>query len=121
MSPTTGVYSSRCIRANNSASVLHSILAIAAADLTARAGKAVRSAPSAMSSNQTLEYESTLPRAGTFRGVRWWICGLLFFATTINYIDRGVIGVLKPTLQKELGWSEIDYSNIVFWFQVAYA
>jgi ACS family hexuronate transporter-like MFS transporter len=55
------------------------------------------------------------------RGMRWWICALLFFATTINYIDRGVIGVLKPTLQQELGWSEIDYANIVFWFQVAYA
>ncbi|WP_428941029.1 MFS transporter [Fontivita pretiosa] len=54
-------------------------------------------------------------------GFRWWICGLLFLAATVNYIDRQVIGVLKPTLQHELGWSEIDYGNIVFWFQVAYA
>ncbi|MFZ0429117.1 MAG: MFS transporter [Acidobacteriota bacterium] len=53
--------------------------------------------------------------------VRWIICALLFLATTINYIDRQVIGILKPTLQSELGWSEIDYGNIVFWFQVAYA
>src|SRR5262245_5129341 len=52
---------------------------------------------------------------------RWAICALLFFATTINYIDRQVIGVLKPTLQQQFGWSEIDYSNIVFAFQVAYA
>lgn len=53
--------------------------------------------------------------------VRWIICTLLFFATTINYIDRQIIGILKPTLQAELGWSEIDYGMIVFWFQAAYA
>jgi ACS family hexuronate transporter-like MFS transporter len=53
--------------------------------------------------------------------VRWVICALLFFATTINYIDRQVIGILKPTLQNELGWSEVDYGMIVFWFQAAYA
>src|SRR5215471_11232106 len=53
--------------------------------------------------------------------VRWAICGLLFLAATINYIDRQVIGILKPTLQSEFGWSEIDYSDIVFAFQLAYA
>lgn len=52
--------------------------------------------------------------------VRWVICALLFFATTINYIDRQIIGILKPTLQAELGWSEVDYGTIVFWFQAAY-
>jgi ACS family hexuronate transporter-like MFS transporter len=52
---------------------------------------------------------------------RWVICGLLFFATTINYVDRQVIGILKSTLQGEFGWNEIDYSNIVFAFQTAYA
>ena len=52
---------------------------------------------------------------------RWVICGLLFFAATINYIDRQVISILKPTLQAEFGWSEIDYSDIVFAFQLAYA
>jgi ACS family hexuronate transporter-like MFS transporter len=52
---------------------------------------------------------------------RWYICGLLFTATTINYIDRQVIGILKPTLQTEFGWSEIDYADIVFAFQLAYA
>ncbi|HEY7091416.1 MAG TPA: MFS transporter, partial [Tepidisphaeraceae bacterium] len=56
-----------------------------------------------------------------WRGVRWWVCGLIFLATTINYVDRQIIGVLKPTLKHELGWNEIDYSNIVFWFQLAYA
>src|SRR5437899_1290731 len=52
---------------------------------------------------------------------RWSICALLFFAATINYIDRQVIGILKPTLESQLGWNEIDYSNIVFAFQLAYA
>jgi len=54
-------------------------------------------------------------------GYRWWICGLLFLASTINYIDRQVLGILKPSLQAQLGWSEIDYGNIVFAFQFAYA
>ncbi|MBI4659520.1 MAG: MFS transporter [Verrucomicrobia bacterium] len=52
---------------------------------------------------------------------RWIICGLLFFATTINYIDRQIIGILKPELSEKLGWNELDYSNVVFAFQVAYA
>ena len=55
------------------------------------------------------------------RNYRWTICALLFFAAVINYIDRQIIGILKPVLQSELGWNEIDYSNTVFWFQVAYA
>ena len=55
------------------------------------------------------------------RNYRWTICALLFFAAVINYIDRQIIGILKPILQAELGWDEIGYSNIVFWFQVAYA
>jgi ACS family hexuronate transporter-like MFS transporter len=52
---------------------------------------------------------------------RWYICGLLFFASAINYVDRQVIGILKPTLQQQYGWSELDYGDIVFAFQLAYA
>ncbi len=52
---------------------------------------------------------------------RWTICFILFLAATINYVDRQVIGVLKPDLTKLYGWSEKDYGDIVFWFQVAYA
>ncbi|ADU15181.1 MFS transporter [Asticcacaulis excentricus] len=52
---------------------------------------------------------------------RWVICALLFIAIGINYIDRQMIGILKPTLQGELQWTEIDYANIVFWFQCFYA
>jgi ACS family hexuronate transporter-like MFS transporter len=59
--------------------------------------------------------------AGKIGHYRWTICGLLFLAATINYVDRQVIGILKPTLQAQFGWSEIDYSDIVFSFQFAYA
>lgn len=52
---------------------------------------------------------------------RWVICALLFAAATVNYIDRQVLGLLKPELMTRLSWNEIDYSNVVFWFQAAYA
>lgn len=52
---------------------------------------------------------------------RWRIVALLFFATTINYIDRQVIGILKPFVADELGWSESGYGYIVTAFQIAYA
>lgn len=52
---------------------------------------------------------------------RWRVVGLLFFATTINYIDRQVIGILKPFIAEDLGWSEADYGYIVTAFQIAYA
>lgn len=57
----------------------------------------------------------------TIANLRWYICALLFFATTVNYIDRQVLGILKPTLERELGWSESDFGWIVFAFQCAYA
>lgn len=53
--------------------------------------------------------------------LRWAICALLFVATMLNYIDRQAIGILKPDLTDRLGWSQIDYSNIVLAFQIAYA
>jgi len=57
-------------------------------------------------------------RAGSFR---WVICALLLLGTTKNYMDRQILGVLKTTLQHDLGWNEIDYGNLVFAFQAAYA
>ncbi len=57
-------------------------------------------------------------KAGRFR---WSIIALLFFATTVNYIDRTMLGLLAPNLGNELGWSENDYGNIVTAFQAAYA
>ncbi len=53
--------------------------------------------------------------------VRWRVCALLFFATTINYIDRQVIGLLKPVLEKEFNWTETNYGFVVMAFSAAYA
>ncbi len=52
---------------------------------------------------------------------RWRICALLFFVTTLIYLDRQVLGVLAPELQRVIGWNEVQYGNIVSAFQVAYA
>lgn len=52
---------------------------------------------------------------------RWTICALLFFASAINYVDRQVIAILKPTLTAEFGWTDIDYGWIIFAFSTAYA
>jgi ACS family hexuronate transporter-like MFS transporter len=52
---------------------------------------------------------------------RWTICSLVFYATTINYLDRQVISLLKPTLEKQFNWTETDYSDIVVAFQFSYA
>ncbi|MEN9571498.1 MAG: hypothetical protein RL172_2729 [Bacteroidota bacterium] len=59
--------------------------------------------------------------SATIGKYRWTICGLVFFATTINYLDRQVISLLKGTLEKDFNWSESDYSNIVIAFQLSYA
>ncbi|OGU33545.1 MAG: hypothetical protein A2068_07805 [Ignavibacteria bacterium GWB2_35_6b] len=62
--------------------------------------------------------ESGVVKVGKFR---WTIVALIFLATTINYIDRQVIGILAPVLQKEIGWSEIEYGYIITAFTAAYA
>ncbi|HQD09578.1 MAG TPA: MFS transporter [Flavihumibacter sp.] len=53
--------------------------------------------------------------------LRWEICALVFFATTINYLDRAVISLLKSDLEKQFSWTESDYSQIVIAFQCSYA
>ncbi|MBL0335578.1 MAG: MFS transporter [Chitinophagaceae bacterium] len=52
---------------------------------------------------------------------RWTICGLIFFATTINYIDRSVISFMKSTFTQDLGWTDADYTNVEITFKVFYA
>jgi ACS family hexuronate transporter-like MFS transporter len=52
---------------------------------------------------------------------RWVIVGLLFLAMVINYVDRQTISLLKPSLSKQFGWSETDYADLVFYFQMTYA
>ena len=51
-------------------------------------------------------------RAEAVGVTRWLVCALLFFGCTINYIDRQVVGILKPTLSQELGWSELVFRLI---------
>ncbi|MFV5689319.1 MFS transporter [Flavobacterium sp. ZT3R25] len=55
------------------------------------------------------------------KNYRWTICGLLFFATTVNYLDRQVLSLLAPSLSKEFNWSNSDYANITAVFQFIYA
>jgi ACS family hexuronate transporter-like MFS transporter len=59
--------------------------------------------------------------AGKLRHLRWYICGLLFLATTINYLDRQAVGVLNPILSKEIGWDDAGFGWVMFAFQLAYA
>lgn len=60
----------------------------------------------------------TRKRAGR---LRWTVCAMLFFATSINYMDRQVLGILASTLQKSIGWTEQEYGYIISAFQIAYA
>ncbi len=63
----------------------------------------------------------TTPAHKAIGHYRWTICALIFFATTINYLDRAVISLLKSDLEKAFNWSEEDYANIVIAFQLSYA
>ena len=60
-------------------------------------------------------------KASTTGRYRWVVVWLLFAAMVINYVDRQAIGVLKPTLMQEFGWTETNYADIIFWFQASYA
>jgi MFS transporter, ACS family, hexuronate transporter len=66
-------------------------------------------------------FDSKVPAWSGIGHFRWVICTLLLLGVTKNYMDRQVLGVLKTTLQHDLGWNEIDYGNLVFAFQAAYA
>jgi ACS family hexuronate transporter-like MFS transporter len=74
--------------------------------------------PSDMLAKTPIQVPEIETKTGNYR---WVVCALLFFATTINYIDRQVIGLLKPTLEKEFNWSEVDYGHIVMIFAACYA
>src|SRR6266403_780801 len=80
--------------------------------------------PTALAANLTSSQAGELaaaPAATRVGYFRWVICALLLFGVTKNYMDRQVLGVLKTTLQHDFGWNEIQYSNLVFAFQAAYA
>jgi ACS family hexuronate transporter-like MFS transporter len=61
------------------------------------------------------------PQSPRIGNVRWTVCAMLFFATSINYMDRQVLGILAPVLQHSIGWTEQQYSYIVIAFQFSYA
>src|ERR1700749_2968334 len=69
---------------------------------------------------QELKSKSGVP-ATTSGRYRWVVCGLLFFATTINYMDRQILSLLKPILDTELGWTNEQYGWVNAAFQFAYA
>ena len=71
--------------------------------------------------SESIPVASPAPTRKYIPGLRWWICGLLFFATTINYVDRQSLSVLKTMLEREMNWSEADYGWIQFAFTAAYA
>src|SRR5919198_587349 len=56
----------------------------------------------------------------TVRGLRWWIAGLIFLATLINFIDRLTISILGPVITTQLGLSNLQFASITTWFLVAY-
>ena len=68
-----------------------------------------------------LKHEPVAAPRARIGNYRWLICALLFLGTTVNYVDRQVIGLLKPILETEFKWTESDYANIVSSFQMAYA
>jgi ACS family hexuronate transporter-like MFS transporter len=68
-----------------------------------------------------MNLSGTPDRAKPASNYRWIICALLFTITTINYMDRNILGVLKPTIQNDLHFSETDFGNIIFFFSIAYA
>lgn len=79
-----------------------------------------------MSAQQTVSAPAAPPAgapsvAAKVGHYRWTICALLFFATTMNYVDRQILGLLAPTLEKSIGWNQIQYGYIVTAFQAAYA
>ena len=63
-----------------------------------------------------VDYEQSVGRPQT--SYRWVVCGLLFAATTINYVDRQILSLLKETLDKDLGWTNAQYgfANSIFQF-----
>ncbi|MGB7267392.1 MAG: MFS transporter [Terracidiphilus sp.] len=83
-----------------------------------------RGASSPAAQQDLPENGAALKRSGAGPGIgniRWTVCAMLFAATSINYIDRQVLGILAPVLQHTIGWTDLQYSYIVSGFQFAYA
>ena len=84
-------------------------------------GSRPTSGAGASADSQTTQTAPQSLSSSAIGSFRWVICALLLLGVTKNYMDRQVLGVLKTTLQHDLGWNEIDYGNLIFAFQTAYA
>src|SRR6476646_5123394 len=77
-----------------------------------------------MEKRGTTELRETVPTSGLLTYAlghyRWVVCGLLFFATTINYIDRQILSLLKEILDKQIGWNNEQFGWVNSTFQLAY-
>ncbi|MDE3184500.1 MAG: MFS transporter [Bacteroidota bacterium] len=77
--------------------------------------------PNSIDIENTISNKENISVPAKIGRYRWTICGLIFFATTINYLDRQVISLLKSTLSAEMHWNDGDYANIEIAFQFFYA
>src|SRR3954447_15550678 len=77
--------------------------------------------PEAVKSTSCVSEVSDQAAPPVMGNYRWVVCGLLFFATTINYIDRQILSLLKPLLDERLGWSNEQFGMVNSAFQAAYA
>jgi len=84
-------------------------------------GQASAPAGPAQPLRQRASVRLKIGRALAVGHVRWVMLALIFFATTLNYVDRAALGVLQPALAGAMHWTSLDYANINFWFQVGYA
>ena len=64
---------------------------------------------------------ATNPKPSAIRNLRWWIGGMLFASTVINYLDRQTLSNLAPYLKEEYGWTNTDYANLIIAFRLAYS
>src|SRR4030088_3076641 len=61
------------------------------------------------------------PQPRPIPSLRWWIAGILFASTVINYIDRQTLSILAPYLKQDYHWTNVDYANIAIAFRIAYS
>src|SRR5260370_3805583 len=69
----------------------------------------------------SVDGQKNSPHQRSIASLRWWIGGILFASTVINYIDRQTLSILAPYLKQDYHWTNLDYANIVIAFRIAYA
>src|SRR5205809_5216064 len=69
----------------------------------------------------SVDGQKNSPHQGSIASLRWWIGGILFASTVINYIDRQTLSILAPYLKQDYHWTNVDYANIAIAFRIAYS